>query len=251
MLALARPKPFDGPMRPHHTPLATLGVIAVATTLLGCPAAQNTPDAGRRESKLVTGVKAVTAPAVERLPDGGVVAVYVASGGVELWAVERRGMQEVLGAVKHGSGTELAAVLEKRPAASPELVARAKAVKGREPVGEQAEAALTGPLSLPFGGLHSPVHLAQAGLETGTPEDCKDTLLRPGAVGQTLAGVGRTRVVMLLDGDELARFSACLDRATPAPDAPPQATAERARLRALLEQGRKAEVAVLMALGAD
>jgi hypothetical protein len=232
--------------------LATATVVW-ASFATGCPKddATTNPDAGPQRTRLVRGLKSVLEQPVERLPDGGLVALYAVGGTLELWAVERAGMQEVLAAVKTNSGEGLAKMLEKRAAATPEMVARARAVKGREPVGEQAEAALKGVLSLPFGGVHSPVRLDQAGLAQTAPEDCKDTLLRPGAVGQVLAGIGRTRVVLLLDGDELKKFSGCVARTRPGPDAPDTVKAEHARLVALMEAGAKQEVAVLLALGAD
>lgn len=237
---------------PNRSAPWCLAVTLVALAAAGCPKDDAAKaDAGQQHTRLVTGVKKLLEEPVQRLPDGGVVALYAVGATLQMWAVERAGMQEVLAAVKITSGEALAKALEKRPAATPEMVARARFVKGRDPVGEQAEAALTGPLSVPFGGTHAPVRLDQAGLGQSAPEDCRDTLLRPGAVGQVLSGIGRTRVVMLLDGDELKKFAGCVARTKPAADAPDTVKAEHARLLALMEAGQKAEVAVLLALGAE
>jgi hypothetical protein len=227
-------------------------VLLMPLILLGCPREQASPDGGRKGSVFYENVKqGLTVPVLPRTDAGPGMVVFAPASSVNVWAVNRRALKEVLWAVHLNSGEQLAKALEKQAAVPPELVAHARAVRGREPLSEPAEAALKGPLSLPFGGLHAPVKLEDTGLTSQASLDCRDTLLRPGAVGQVLPGIGRSRVVMLLDGEDLKRFQACVEKTPLPPDATPAVAQERTRLTALLEQGRKEEVAILMALGSD
>ncbi|MBI5495035.1 MAG: hypothetical protein HY904_08395 [Deltaproteobacteria bacterium] len=228
-----------------------LGLLPLVIVVTGCPGRSAAPDGGRPESRLLTGLKQTlqTPPTVST--DGGGLFTYAVGGTVEAWAVNRTALRDVLAAVKLNSGPDLARALEKQPAVPPLEVEKARAVRGREPVGELALAALVGPLSLPFGGLHAPVVLERTGLSQAATPECRDTLLRPGAAGQVLAGVGRHRVVLLLDGAELAAYKACLDKAVPGADAGEAAHRELGRLRALLEAGTRDEIAVLVGLGAE
>lgn len=235
---------------PRHC--ATVPMLLLSVIALGCPKPEGSSDGGRKGSRFYEDVKQGLAVPVPEITDGGpAVVVFATASSVSLWAVNRRALKDVLWAVHLNSGEKLAQVLEKQPAVPPELVAHARAVKGRQPLSEPAESALSGPLSLPFGGVHAPVKLENAGLTTDAPADCKDTLLRPGAVGQVLPGIGRTRVVMLLDGEDLKRFQGCVEKAVLPAGAAAEVVQERTRLAALLEQGRKEEVAILMSLGSD
>ena len=233
-------------------PRAAVSLVCLVSTLAGCPRTETGADGGPTGSRFYRDVKKGLATPPWVADDAGArVVVFATSEGVSLWAVNRRALKDVLWAVHLNSGEQLAKVLEKQAAVPPELVAHARAVKGREPVSEPALAALTGPLSLPFGGLHAPLKLEDTALASQAPAECRETLLRPGAVGQVLPGIGRNRVVLLLDGDDLRRFQACVDKTPLAPDATPMALRERTRLAALLDQGRHEEVAILMALGGD
>jgi hypothetical protein len=83
------------------------------------------------------------------------------------------------------------------------------------------------------------VKLEEAGLTWQAGAGCRDTVLRPGAVGHVLPGIGRSLVVMLLDREELTRFHACVEKTPLSPDATPALAQERTRLTAPLEQVRK------------
>lgn len=218
---------------------------------LGCPR-QDAADGGSG-SKVVQGIKSIQAPTPVAADAGPRVVTFVTAGGIQAWAVNRPGLGEVMRAVQLGSGEELAKVLQKYPSVDPELVARARAVAGRGPISEQAEAAITGPLSLPVLGEHAPVELGNTGipdaLKEGGPAECKEVLLQPGSTGQVLAGFGRTRALMLLKGTELKRYGDCVARVKTSPSAPETVRKELSRLKALLLAGEREEVAVVLGLG--
>lgn len=228
-------------------------VVAGLAGLLGCRSKGGTAAAGdggrHKGTRLMEGARKVLSQEPAVMSDGGIlVATFVSAGGVNMWPVDREALAGVLDAMRAESGTALAKVLENHPAVSPELVARARAVNGRQPVGEQAEVALVGPLSLPVGGAHTPVMPGKAGL---TPPDptCHELLEQPGATGQVLAGVGRTRVIMLLQGDHLLRYAGCVARSAPPADASQETHAEYQRLQALMKMGMETKAAVLVGLG--
>lgn len=206
---------------------------------------------GEGGTRLTRGVKEAFAP--EKVTDAGPrVIVFNTQQSTVLWAVGRAQLQEVLYAVKTNRGEDLAKVLERYPAVDARLIAHARAVMGRGPISEPAELALVGPFSLPFGGLHQPLTLADAlppGVAATAGAECQDTLGKPGSVGQLLAGVGKSRAIFLLDDAELARFTACVDKVQLPADAPEVTAKELARLKELLRMGKAREAAVLLGMG--
>lgn len=223
-------------------------LILVVTLLPLCACKDDHPG---EETRLTQGVKKAYEP--PRVEDGGLrVVVFNTEATTQLWAVPRGALQEVLLAVRTNRGEELARVLERYPAADARLVGHARAVMGRGPIAEPAELALVGPLSVPFGGVHQPLAWADAippsSVVTAGPE-CAQVLGRPGAVGQLLAGVGKSRAVFLIDEDELTRLSDCAAKLTLPADASEATRAANTRLNVLLRMGRSREAAVLMAMG--
>lgn len=224
------------------------GLCAVGLCAAGCREEAGTAtDAGAPPSRLLKGVRNALTHEPPLITDAGPLVVTVAAPGVvQMWPVDRDALQRVILALKDADGVVLAKALETHPAVDATLLARARAVKGKDPVAEQAEAALRGPLSLPVGGQHTPVLPSEAGYQLDALKDagCRDVLQRPGAVGQLLPGVGRQSAVFLLQGADLERFDGCVRQA-----APPTPGAEYLRLVALLNEGQKRQVAVLMSLG--
>ncbi|MEW5850540.1 MAG: hypothetical protein AB2A00_17270 [Myxococcota bacterium] len=219
----------------------------------GCPSSGETAgtDGGAKGSKVVQGIRSMT-PKGLRDDAGPTMIAFATPGGASLWAVDPRALTEVRVAVRTGRGTRLAEALERHPAVGPELLAKARAVSGPGPVAEQAEAALMGPLSLPSGGEHRPISLFPSGLTdalVSVSVECKQTVGQPGAVGRVLDGIGRTRVLLLLEGQDLQRYRACADAAVLPADASEAVRTELTRLRALLADGAAGKVAVMMALG--
>lgn len=227
------------------------GTVMLLVLALACDrTGAGTADGGG--SKLVQGVRSLTPPPTIILDAGLPTAVFATATGQTLWAVSRPGMHDVLLALKTGKGPELANALEKHPAVPAELVARARAVQGHEPLSDPAEAALVGPLSLPFGGVHAPLRLEDAvggPVAASLTPPCSTTLLSLGATGQLLAGIGRSRPIFLLDKDELSRFAACANAIVPPADLPAPQKAALERLKELMRLGLDKDVAVLLAPG--
>ena len=225
-----------------------VSLVLLTLVMVGCKSETAGVDGGAPQSAMVAGLR----KGLEPLPvtDAGPrVVIFNAQGGAQFWAVGRASLQEVIDAVKTSNGEKLATVLERYPAVDPRLVGHARAVKGREPLSEPAELALTGPLSLPFGGVHQPVTLRVAIPPPLAPEGCADVLQKPGSVGQVLAGIGKSRAILLIDEAELVRLDACVGKVVLPPDATEENRRELARMVELLRMGKAREAAVLMGLG--
>lgn len=226
-------------------PLRLKGALLLAC-LAGCPSeAPSGRDAG--SSALLTGLRQGLAVAAPPPWDGGVLTVgFVSMDTVELWPADPAALRAVMHAVGQKSGIQLSRALEPYASVPAELQVQARAAAGGPALAGAALAALLGPLSQPFGGLHAPLRLGQAGLELVKPGLCEAVLGTPGAVGRLLPGVGKSGAVFLLAGKDLETFTACVAAAAPAKAG---AQGARQRLTGLLESGRRLEVAVLMGLG--